>query len=124
MISRVSPFFIVRELSRSTDFYTRQLGFSIFFQTPERSPFFAIVGRDEVSLHLKCVGVDPLPNRMRHPDARWDAFFAVTNPDALFSDLTARGIEFLSPLQDTDDGLRGFEIEDPDGHVLFFGRPQ
>jgi hypothetical protein len=23
----------------------------------------------------------------------------------------------------TDDGLRGFEVKDPDGYVLFFGRP-
>ncbi len=27
------------------------------------------------------------------------------------------------PLKDTHDGLRGFEIRDPDGYVLFFGRP-
>jgi hypothetical protein len=27
-------------------------------------------------------------------------------------------------LKDTDDGLRGFEITDPDGYVLFFGRPR
>jgi len=28
------------------------------------------------------------------------------------------------PLKDTHDGLRGFEICDPDGYVLFFGRPR
>jgi hypothetical protein len=27
-------------------------------------------------------------------------------------------------LQDTSSGLRGFEITDPDGYVLFFGRPE
>ena len=27
-------------------------------------------------------------------------------------------------LKDTDDGLGGFEITDPDGYVLFFGRPR
>jgi hypothetical protein len=26
--------------------------------------------------------------------------------------------------KDTHDGLRGFEIQDPDGYVLFFGRPR
>ena len=25
---------------------------------------------------------------------------------------------------DTHDGLRGFELTDPDGYVLFFGRPR
>jgi len=29
---------------------------------------------------------------------------------------------FFEPLADTDDGLRGFEVQDADGYVLFFGR--
>jgi hypothetical protein len=28
------------------------------------------------------------------------------------------------PLKDDDDGLRGFEVTDADGYVLFFGRPR
>jgi hypothetical protein len=28
------------------------------------------------------------------------------------------------PLKDTQDGLRGFELRDTDGYVLFFGRPR
>src|SRR5579863_9350550 len=28
----------------------------------------------------------------------------------------------VEPLKDTDDGLRGFELQDADGYVLFFGR--
>ena len=35
-----------------------------------------------------------------------------------------RGVEFSEPLKDTHDGLRGFELEDADGYVLFFGRPR
>jgi hypothetical protein len=34
------------------------------------------------------------------------------------------GAAFSVPLEDTHDGLRGFEICDPDGYVLFFGRPR
>jgi hypothetical protein len=34
------------------------------------------------------------------------------------------GAAFSVPLKDTNDGLRGFEICDPDGYVLFFGRPR
>jgi hypothetical protein len=33
------------------------------------------------------------------------------------SHLTAAGL-------DSHDGLKGFEIKDPDGYVLFFGRPR
>jgi hypothetical protein len=42
----------------------------------------------------------------------------------LAAEYDASGVSFSSGLQDTHDGLRGFEVIDPDGHVLFFGRPQ
>jgi hypothetical protein len=35
-----------------------------------------------------------------------------------------RGAVFSVPLMDTHDGLRGFEVMDPDGYVMFFGRPR
>jgi hypothetical protein len=33
-------------------------------------------------------------------------------------------VEFSEPLKDTHDDLRGFELKDRDGYVLFFGRPR
>ena len=55
--------------------------------------------------------------------ARWDAYFSVPDPDAMAAELEGRGVSFSDSLKDTHDGLRGFELIDPDGHVLFFGRP-
>ena len=59
---------------------------------------------------------------------RWDAFVYAPDPDALAVEFADRfaGNEaaFGAPLKDTHDGLRGFEISDPDGYVLFFGRPR
>jgi hypothetical protein len=52
-----------------------------------------------------------------------DAFVYVPDPDALAAEFAVRRVPFSKPLQDTHDGLRGFEISDPDGYVLFFGRP-
>jgi hypothetical protein len=72
---------------------------------------------------LKVVGVDPLPNCQREPAARWDAYLNVSDPDALAAEFLSRTIEFSQPLKDDDDGLRGFELKDADGYVLFFGRP-
>ena len=50
--------------------------------------------------------------------------FSVPDPDALAAEFTSRGVKFHEPLKDTHDGLRGFEIEDADGYLLFFGRPR
>ena len=44
--------------------------------------------------------------------------------DALAAEYASRNVEFSKPLRDTEDGLRGFELKDSDGYVLFFGRPR
>ena len=51
-----------------------------------------------------------------------DAYLQVPDPDALAAELSSRNVEFFEPLKDTVDGLRGFELQDADGYVLFFGR--
>ena len=124
VISTISPCFIVRNVTDSVAFYRDKLGFEILFQDPEVDPFFAIVMRDGAMLFLKAVGVDPLPNSKRHPWARWDAYVSVPDPDVLAEEFLSRGVVFSEPLKDTDDGLRGFELKDVDGYVLFFGRPR
>jgi catechol 2,3-dioxygenase-like lactoylglutathione lyase family enzyme len=123
-ISGIAPFFIVRSAAAALAFYRDKLGFDVAYQEPEHDPFFGIVGRDGAMLLVKGVGVDPLPNPARDPDARWDAYVNVPNPDALAAEFTSRGVSFSVPLKDTDDGLRGFELKDADGYVLFFGRPR
>lgn len=120
----VSPFFIVGNLQHALTFYRDQLGFEVTFFGPDPDPFFAVIRRDGVQLMLKVVADDvaALPNRVRHRYARWDAYVDVPDPDALAEELQDAGVAFSAPLADTDDGLRGFEIEDPDGYLLFFGR--
>jgi hypothetical protein len=76
---------------------------------------------------LKSIGVEPVPNYTRDVGkgvARWDAYLAVADPDALAAEFASRNVAFSEPLKDTDDGLRGFELRDHDGYVLFFGRPR
>jgi catechol 2,3-dioxygenase-like lactoylglutathione lyase family enzyme len=123
-ISSVSPFFIVKDCAKSLSFYRDRLGFNVTFQEPAQNPFFVIVCRGGAMIMLKTVGLDPLPNHKREPAARWDAYFAVSDPDALAAEFASRNIQFSKPLDDTHDGLRGFEIKDADGYVLFFGRPR
>jgi catechol 2,3-dioxygenase-like lactoylglutathione lyase family enzyme len=125
----ISPFFIVSNLDQTIAFYRDKLGFETRFQQPDRNPFFAILGRDGAQIFVKSEkDVAPLPNSKRHPDMRWDAYVYAPDPDALAAEFASRfshgGAAFSAPLEDTHDGLRGFEICDPDGYVLFFGRPR
>lgn len=121
----ISPFFIVSDVDQTVAFYRERLGFETTFREPDRSPFFAIVRRDGAQVFVKSDrDVTPLPNPRRHPSMRWDAYVYAAEPDALAAEFAERGAAFSTPLKDTHDGLRGFEVTDPDGYVLFFGRPR
>jgi catechol 2,3-dioxygenase-like lactoylglutathione lyase family enzyme len=126
-ITGVGPFFIVKNVPTALAFYRDQLGFDIVFQGPsEDDIFFGIVERDVAIIILKEVGVAPVPNYTRDIKqgiARWDAYLHVPDPDALAAEFASRNVTFLKPLQKDDDGLWGFEVQDADGYVLFFGRP-
>jgi catechol 2,3-dioxygenase-like lactoylglutathione lyase family enzyme len=126
-ISGIAPFFIVRSVPAALAFYRDRFGFDITFQGPEPDDiFFGIVRRGGAMIMLKAVGVDPVPNYTRDIKqgiARWDAYLHVPDPDALAAEFSSRKVEFFRPLQDDDDGLRGFEVKDADGYLLFFGRP-
>ena len=124
-LTYVSPFFIVASLKISVSFYVDKLGFEVRFVGPDDDPYFAIVGRDDISIMLKEIAPDanPVPNHTRHKWARWDAYISAAEPDTLFEEYHSGGVAFRQSIRDDNDGLRGFEVEDADGYVLFFGRP-
>lgn len=126
-ITGIAPFFIVRDVPKALAFYRDKFGFEITFQGPsEDDIFFGIVQRGAAMIMMKDIGVDPVPNYTRDVKkgiARWDAYIHVADPDALAAEFTSRKVEFFLPLQNNDDGLRGFEVKDADGYLLYFGRP-
>ena len=127
-ITGIAPFFIVRNVPAALAFYRDRLGFDITFQGPSDDDiFFGIVRRGAATIILKDVGVEPVPNYTRDVSkgtARWDAYLQVPDPDALAAEFSSRNVELSRPLMDDSDGLRGFELKDADGYVLFFGRPR
>ncbi len=130
-ITGIAPFFIVRDVPAALSFYRDRLGFEITFQGPEPGDvFFGIVERGAAMIIVKAIGVEPVPNHTRDIKqgiARWDAYLHVPDPDALAAEFASRQVEFFRTIEDSengDDGLRGFELKDADGYILFFGRPR
>lgn len=125
-IAGMAPFFIVKNVPAALTFYKERFGFHITFQGPsEDDIFFGIVQRGAAMIMMKDIGVDPVPNYTRDIKkgiARWDAYLYVPDPDALAAEFKQRGVEFFLPLANNDDGLRGFEVKDADGYLLYFGR--
>jgi len=130
-ISGISPLFIVADVPATLSFYRDMLGFEVTFRGPDPDDeFFGIVRRDGASIMFKALGVvsegkevvvEPVPNYNRKPAFSNDAYLEVPDPDALAAEFASRGVPFSVPLMDSDDGLRGFVIEDIDGYGLFFG---
>jgi catechol 2,3-dioxygenase-like lactoylglutathione lyase family enzyme len=131
-IAGISPFFIVADVPATLAFYRDKLGFDVTFRGPSpEDEFFGIVRRDAATIMFKALGeivdgqevaVSPVPNYGRKPAFSLDAYIEVSDPDALAAEFASRGVTFAAPISDSDDGLRGFVIEDLDGYGLFFGR--
>ena len=126
-IGGASPSFVVRDVPSTLAYYRDKLGFDVTYEGPEPDDiFFGIVQRGRAMIMFKAIGVEPWSNSTRdvgRGSPPWDAYIYVPDPDSLAAEYTLRNVEFRKPLRDTHDGLRGFEIQDVDGHVLFFGRP-
>lgn len=126
-IGGASPLFIVRDVPATLAFYRDKLGFEVTFEGPEPDDiFFGIVQRGRAMIMFKAIDVEPVPNHTRnigHGIARWDAYVYLPDPDALYEEFSSHDVEFVVPLGNNSDNLRGFEIKDLNGYILFFGRP-
>jgi catechol 2,3-dioxygenase-like lactoylglutathione lyase family enzyme len=117
--------FVSGDVTRALAFYCDRLGFRVLHSEPQRNPFFAMLARGHTQLFLKSqAGVAPAPNPGRHKSLKWDAYVYTPDPEALAAEFAGRGVALHAALGDTSDGLRGFEVADPDGYVLFFGGPR
>lgn len=123
-LSSISPFFIVKDLEASIRHYVDRFGFTVAFSGPPDDVYYAGVSRDRVTIMLKAITPDvlPQPNRTRHEWARWDAYVYTLDPDSLYEEFRERGASFVTPLSFLEEGLWGFEVTDADGYLLAFFR--
>ena len=126
-IGVIMPLFVVRSVPRTLAFYRDKWGFEITFQGPEPNDiFFGMVKRGHAEIMFKDIGVDPVPNYtkdIKQGHAPWDAYVYVPDPDALAAEFQSRGVALWKPVENNSDNLRGFEVQDVNGYVLYFGRP-
>ena len=126
-IGGASPLFIVRDVPATLAFYRDKLGFEVTFEGPEPNDiFFGIVQRGRAMFMFKAIDVEPVPNYTReigHGIASWDAYIYVPDPDALYEEFSNRNVDFKVALGNNSDNLRGFEVRDVNGYIIYFGRP-
>jgi len=117
-----APVLLVRDVVAAANHWRDALGFRYdrFHGEPAS---FVILDRDGMFVMLKQVA-DP-----RHvvphwtvAENTWDAYFWVSDADALHAELVARGAKIDYGPCDQPYGCREFGIQDPDGHDVGFGQ--
>jgi catechol 2,3-dioxygenase-like lactoylglutathione lyase family enzyme len=107
----VEPIFVVSDVPRAVAHY-EQLGFS----TSHHDEGYAFAHRNELTIHLAGLGVDP--ERV----GRGSIYMHVDDADALAEEWRGAGVDFVEP-QDYEYGKREGSHEDPDGNLIRFGSP-
>lgn len=117
---RGSPYFPVADVAVTQKYYSETLGFRIEYSAGD-PPEFAVVSRDGCGVMLRRVN-DPARIRpMESQGGTWDAFFWVSDVNALSAELSSKGVTIVYPVTIQPYGMKEFAIRDVDGHVLGFG---
>jgi len=115
-IKKMSPQFVVSDLERSIEFYTKKLGFDLDFRYED---FYSGVMKDGHSIHLK-LGAPSIEERQSGRDNEdLDVVFSVKGIEELYEEYSVKSIEFIQPLRDMAYG-KEFYVTDPDGYILGF----
>jgi catechol 2,3-dioxygenase-like lactoylglutathione lyase family enzyme len=112
----MSPQFLVADINRSIEFYTKTLGFNIEFSYED---FYAGIIKDGYSIHLKTgkPSIEERKNKRKNQDL--DLIFSVEGIEDLYKELSNKFVEFTQPLRNMPYG-KEFYIADPDGYIISF----
>jgi hypothetical protein len=120
---RSAPYFPVADLEQAAAHYERVFGFRREYVggTP---PQFAILSRDGLAVMLRLVAGSEriVPNEQQ--GGTWDAFFWVSDAQALHAELRGNGAEIVyGPVVQDAYHMKEFAVRDREGYVLGFGQP-
>jgi catechol 2,3-dioxygenase-like lactoylglutathione lyase family enzyme len=115
-LETMSPQFLVADITRSVDFYTKKLGFEVKFRYED---FYVGIEKDGFSIHLKS-GESLIEERgIKKLNEGLDIVFGVNGVDELYNEFVSKNVDIVQPLCERPYG-REFYIADPDGYILAF----
>ncbi len=113
----------VKDVERSIDFYTRQLGFKLDMKHP---PAFAQVSIPSLKLILSGPGASgsrPMPDGRRQEPGGWNrVILEVDDLAQAVEGLKKTGLQFRNQVE-TGPGGKQIQLEDPDGNPLELFEP-
>jgi predicted enzyme related to lactoylglutathione lyase len=115
-IKKMSPQFLVNDICRSIEFYTKKLGFDVDFLHED---FYAGIIKNGFSIHLKLGRLSTEERKNKRENQDLDIVFSVESVDDLYAELVNKSVEITQPLCDRPYG-KEFYIADLDGYILAF----
>jgi glyoxylase I family protein len=113
----------VKDVARSTVFYTKYLGFTLKHQ---QLPAFANVALGDAQILLSGPGASgsrPMPNGAPQEPGGWNrVVLKVADLPAFMAELKEAGLHFRNEME-TGPGGRQIQIEDPDGNPIELFEP-
>src|SRR5438874_3583686 len=115
-IKKMSPQFVVADIDRSIEFYTKKLGFDIDFRYED---FYVGIIKDGFSIHLKTG--QPLVDERQHKKdhEHLDITFSIEEIEYLYEEFSSKSAKVIQPLREMPYG-KEFYVSDPDGYVIAF----
>ena len=118
LVSHGATIFHVDDVEKSSRFYRDELGFEITFEwgDPIR---YVVTNRDEaVFIHFS-----QKENFSEVQPGNFNTIYIfVHDVDAIYQELLSKNVDITDPIGDRDYGMRDFDIRDPDGNMLSFGK--
>ena len=119
----ITPNLLVRDVTKSTEFYRDVLGFTMGQTVPDQAPFvFVWMKRDEVSVFLNDINAaaHDYPDAAKmSPGGTAALFFIVSDVDGYHARVAPHA-PIVMPLKTQFYGMREFAVTDPDGHLITF----
>ncbi|MEQ9401965.1 MAG: glyoxalase superfamily protein [Cyclobacteriaceae bacterium] len=117
LFSHSSPIFPVDDPLKTAEYYRDVLGFDINFKW-EDPPTYIVINRDDaVGIHLVKNEGDFTP-----PVNHASLFIFVHDVDAVYQEYQQSGAEITRTIDNRDYGMRDFDVRDPNGFILVFGK--
>ena len=121
-IAGTAPVLLVEDVSLAVAYYCVILGFKLEFTQNEQ---YMGVFRDGVHVHLASANGAPLhSNRVAWTETfrPADVNFFVSDVDALYAEVKAKGATVDGPPADQPYGVRDFQVTDLNGYMLRFNQ--
>jgi predicted enzyme related to lactoylglutathione lyase len=115
-LKKMSPQILVSDISRSIEFYTKNLGFDVDFRYED---FYAGIIKDGCSIHLKSGNPSTEERKNKRENQDLDIVFSIEGAEDLYNEFLNKSVEITQPLCDRPYG-KEFYIADPDGYILAF----